>query len=258
MLLKLVNAFSREVDSGNPAGVCIVEEFPAVEKMQEIATEINFSETAFVKKLFENNYYIRWFTPNSEAPFCIHATLASAHVLYENNLAEQSAEISFFNMQRELKISQEDGWISVNASSMAVEPQELNHTISTILKGYNVVYVGLSENVLFVELKHSSEVRNFIPKLDLIASLPYRALLITSKDEEYDFISRYFAPSVAINEDPVCGSGHCRLTPYWSKKLGKDKMIAYQASHRGGVIRCENLKNRVIISGQAVTLKKDK
>jgi PhzF family phenazine biosynthesis protein len=253
MLLHLVNAFSDKTNSGNPAGVCIVDDFPEIEAMQEIATRINISETAFVKRLDINNYYIRWFTPVSEAPICIHATLASAHVLYKNNLVDKNAEITFHNVQKEFLVFQKDGWINVNAPSISIAPQGLNNTISSILQGYDVNYVGLSQNILFVEFAHSNQIRKFIPKLTLIKSLPYRALLITSRDEEYDFISRYFAPSVGIDEDPVCGSGHCRLIPYWSEKLNKDSMVAYQASERGGIIKCKNLKNRVIISGQAVT-----
>ena len=144
----------------------------------------------------------------------------------------------------------------MNFSSFSLRPKALNHTISTILRGYSINYIGISQNILFVELASSYEVRTFIPNLQLIASLPYRALLITSKDDKYDFISRYFAPSVGIDEDPVCGSAHCRLIPYWSQKLKKDSMIAYQASERGGIIKCKNLKNGVIISGQAVTLEK--
>jgi PhzF family phenazine biosynthesis protein len=253
MLLRLVNAFSNELHSGNPAGVCIVDDFPEIEEMQEIATKVNVSETAFIKELSKNQYYIRWFTPNSEAPICIHATLASAHVLYKNKLVDKGEKIIFCNVQKELVASQDDGWISINAPSINITPHGLNHTLSKILEGYKVEYIGLSQNVLFVEFDRSQEIRAFIPKLHLISSLPYRALLITSKDEKYDFISRYFAPSVGINEDPVCGSGHCRLIPYWSKKLNKDSMIAYQASERGGIIKCKNLENRVIISGQSIT-----
>ena len=130
-----------------------------------------------------------------------------------------------------------------------------NKLINEILKNCNVEYLGLSENILFVELKDKNEVKNFIPNLNLILKLPYRALLITSKDDEYDFISRYFAPSVGIDEDPVCGSAHCRLIPYWSKKLDKDSMMAYQASKRGGVIKCHNLTDKVIISGKTITVR---
>ena len=256
MLLKFVAAFSNNVNSGNPTAVYLVEDFPKNEVMQKLSTKMNLSETAFVKKLSLNNYHIRWFTPTSEAPICVHATLASAHVLYENMMVRKNSKIKFFNNKKSFIVFQEDDWIGMNFPSLQLKPKTLDKTTSAILQGYSINYVGISQSVLFVEFLHSHEVRTFIPKLDLITSLPYRALLITSKDDQYDFISRYFAPSVGIPEDPVCGSAHCRLIPYWSQKLKKDSMIAYQASKRGGIIRCQNLKNRVIISGQALTLEK--
>ena len=258
MLLKFVTAFSDNVNSGNPAAVYLIDRFLKDEVMQELSAKINLSETAFVKKLSLNNYHIRWFTPTSEAPMCGHATLASTHVLYENMLVRKNAKIKFFNNRKSFIVFQESDWICMNFPSFKLKAKALDKTLSSILQGYTISYIGISQNILFVELLHSHEVQTFIPKLDLIASLPYRALLITSKDDQYDFISRYFAPSVGIPEDPVCGSAHCRLIPYWSQKLKKDSMIAYQASERGGVIKCENLKNGVIISGQAVTLKKHK
>jgi predicted PhzF superfamily epimerase YddE/YHI9 len=254
MLIKLVNAFSNNVNAGNTAAICIVKDFPNIEKMQDIATKINFSETAFVKKISQNNYYIRWFTPTSEAPICVHATLAAAHMLYENCLVKNNEKIKFTNIQREFVAFMEDGWISLNFPKFTVKRLVGSSEILSILQGYKVNYLGLSENVVFAEFEHNYEVRDFIPKLHQITLLPYRALLITSRDDKYDFISRYFAPSVGIDEDPVCGSAHCRLIPYWAKKLNKASMIAYQASKQGGVIRCKDLKSRVIISGQSVTL----
>ncbi len=256
MLLNFVTAFSNKADSGNPTAVYLANDFPDDKVMQELSTKMNLSETAFIKKSFSNNYHIRWFTPTSEAPICIHATLASAHVLYENGLVGKDSKIGFLNAKKEFIVSQKNSWINTKFPSFRLKPKALDHTISAILQGYSINYVGTSQDILFVEFLYNHEVHAFIPKLSLIASLPYRALLITSRDDKYDFISRYFAPSVGITEDPVCGSAHCRLIPYWSQKLKKDSMIAYQASERGGIIKCKNLKNRVIISGQAVTLEK--
>ncbi len=253
MIIKFVNAFTKNVNYGNPAAVCIVDDFLDLTKMQKIATKNNISETAFLKKISENNFDIRWFTPVSEAPICVHATLAAAHILYENNIVEKHIEINFFNTKNQFSVSKSDEWINLNFPSIEVIEAKSNKIINAILKNHNVTYLGLSENIVFVELRCNNEVRDFIPDLKLISSLPYRALLITSKDDEYDFISRYFAPSVGIDEDPVCGSAHCRLIPYWAKKLKKDTMVAFQASKRGGIIKCKNLDNRVIISGQAIT-----
>jgi len=253
MIIEFVNTFTKNINHGNPAAVCIVDNFLDLAEMQKIATKNNISETAFLKRTSENNFAIRWFTPVSEAPICVHATLASAHILYENNIIEKHTEINFFNTENQFTACRTDEWINLNFPNIKVIEAKSNKIINTILKNLNIIYLGISENILFVELKYNSEVKNFIPDLKLISSLPYRALLITSKDDEYDFISRYFAPSVGIDEDPVCGSAHCRLIPYWAKKLKKNTMVAYQASKRGGIIKCKNLDNRVMISGQAIT-----
>ncbi len=250
----IVNAFSDSISSGNPAAVYIVDDFPSSDEMQKIATKNNLSETAFLKNINKNQYQIRWFTPNSEAPICIHANLASAHCLYENDLVNYDDSIEFLNLNNKFIASKTLDWINLNAPSIEIKAIQSNKLINEILKNCNVEYLGLSENILFAELKDKNEVRNFNPNLNLILKLPYRALLITSRDDEYDFISRYFAPSVGIDEDPVCGSAHCRLIPYWAKKLGKNNMIAYQASKRGGVIKCQNLKDKVIISGKTITV----
>ena len=254
MIEKIVNAFSNRVESGNPAAVYIIDEFPSLSDMQSIATKNNLSETAFVKNISQNQYQIRWFTPNSEAPICVHATLASAHILYENNLVDYNSKIEFLNSNNKYIASKTLEWIDLNFPSITVKQIKSNRVEDEILKNCNIQFLGVSGNILFAELKDKSEIINFIPDLNLISTLPYRALLITSKDDEYDFISRYFAPLVGIDEDPVCGSAHCRLIPYWSKILEKDKMIAYQASKRGGVIKCQNLNDRVLISGQAITV----
>jgi predicted PhzF superfamily epimerase YddE/YHI9 len=250
----IVNAFSDSISSGNPAAVYIVDAFPSSDEMQKIAIKNNLSETAFLKNINNNQYQIRWFTPNSEAPICIHATLASAHCLYEKNIVNDDDSIEFLNLNNKFVASKTFSWINLNVPSIEIRIIKPNKLINEILKNCNVEYLGLSENILFVELKDKNEVKNFIPNLNLILKLPYRALLITSKDDEYDFISRYFAPSVGIDEDPVCGSAHCRLIPYWSKKLDKDSMMAYQASKRGGVIKCQNLTDKVIISGKTITV----
>lgn len=253
MIIRFVNAFTININYGNPAAVYVVNNFPNTAEMQKIATKNNVSETAFLKKIYENNFNIRWFTPVSEAPICVHATLASAHVLYENDIVKKHEKINFFNANNNFTTFKKSDWINLDFPSINVVEIESNKMIDEILKNLNVVYLGISKNILFAELKYNDEVRNFIPNLKLILSLPYRALLITSKDDKYDFISRYFAPSVGIDEDPVCGSAHCRLIPYWAKKLKKDEMIAYQASKRGGIIKCKNLGERVLISGQAIT-----
>ncbi|KIE05511.1 putative isomerase [Candidatus Jidaibacter acanthamoeba] len=253
MKIRIVDAFTSEQFNGNPAGVCIVKEFPSQELMQNIAKEINHSETAFVKPLAKNSYHIRWFTPNSEAPLCGHATLASSHILIQEGLHNENDEISFKSLAGELIVNKTGEWLNLNFPLYNVTPIEYSPLIAEIIK-IKPAFVGFSENCIFTEFVDAREVKELAPDLALLTKYPCRALIATSRDDKYDFISRYFAPRVGINEDPVCASAHCRLIPYWSEKLNKTEMIAYQASARGGVIKCKNLGNRVLISGKAVTV----
>ena len=252
MLVKFVNAFTKSVDQGNPAVVYIVDNFPSSQKMQSLSTKHNVSETVFIKNVFQNDFKIRWFTPISEAPICGHATLASAHILYHYNLVTKEYPINFIHYKSIYSVDKSNNWINLHFPKIDIKRISSNLTIDQIFQNYNQLYLGVSDNIILVELKNASEIEHFVPNFNLISLLPYRALLITSKHEYYDFISRYFAPSVGINEDPVCGSAHCRLIPYWAKKLHKSKMIAYQASKRGGIVKCQNFNDRVIISGQAI------
>ena len=259
MIIWFVDAFSSKPFKGNPAAVCIVESFPEVRLMQNIASEIGYSETAFVmqEKGDLNHYKIRWFTPNSEAPLCGHATIAAAHVLIEENHVDAKQEIKFSNNGIAYHVTQTGSWLNLKFPAFDIVQTSLQDKLSKITQT-SPIFVGISENVIIAEFLKSDDIRNCTPDLQLLARMPYRALIITSKDLRYDFISRYFAPRVAIDEDPVCASAHCRLIPYWASKLNKNSMVAYQASKRGGIIKCINLKNNVLISGEAVTILKGK
>ena len=263
MFVKYVTAFSDKEESGNPAAIYIVDDFFSTAKMQSISTKENLSETAFVKKIAEGKYHIRWFTPVSEAPICIHATLAAAYALYNENYVDSKEGIIFTDGKQLFDVWLKDGWVSLVFPNIPIiDYQDIATTkelqlLKKILVKSTYNYIGKSENILMVEFENEGMVNDFIPDLELIKQLPFRALLITSRSKEYDFISRYFAPIVGIDEDPVCGSAHCRLIPYWAEKLAKDEMIAYQASSRGGVIKCGNLKNKVVISGQAAIISKN-
>jgi PhzF family phenazine biosynthesis protein len=263
MFVEYITAFSNKEESGNPAAIYIVDDFFSTAKMQSISTKENLSETAFVRKIADGKYHIRWFTPVSEAPICIHATLAAAYALYNDNYVDSKKEIIFTDGKQLFNVWLKDGWVSLVFPNISIidyqnmgATQEL-HLLERILRKSAYNYIGKSENILMVEFENEEMVNDFIPDLESIKQLPFRALLITSASKKYDFISRYFAPIVGIDEDPVCGSAHCRLIPYWAEKLAKDKMIAYQASSRGGVIKCENLKNKVVISGQAAIMSKN-
>ncbi|CAL7960848.1 Uncharacterized isomerase BH0283 [Alphaproteobacteria bacterium] len=254
----VVDTFTNRPFSGNPAAVCLVQEFPKIEIMQNIAYEMNLSETTFVKHIEKLHYHIKWFTPNSEAPLCGHATIAAVHVLVGEGFVPPDQFLTFDSLSGKFEVSHHKGWFNLNFPCYETKPFASNVNLPQIVN-QNPIYVGLTENCILAEFAEPEQVVNLVPNLSLLAKLPYRALIVTSRDTEYDFISRYFAPKVGIDEDPVCGSAHCRLIPYWNKRLGKTEFTAYQASKRGGVIRCKILSNdRVLISGQAVTVQKGK
>ena len=253
----IVDAFSAKSFAGNPAAVFIVQDFPTTDLMQNIASEMNLSETTFAKKIANNSYHIRWFTPNSEAPLCGHATIAAMHILIEKGIEKINTEIIFQSLSGELKAIHQDQYITLNFPKYVPTPVEFNKKLQAIVNA-EPIYTGFAENCFLIEFESSSKIANINPDLRLLKELECRALIITSKGDgnfiKYDFISRYFAPKVGIDEDPVCASAHCRLIPYWSDKLKKDKLIAYQLSKRGGIIKCQNIEDRVLISGQAITV----
>ena len=260
MKIWVADAFINKRFSGNPAAICIVTDFPPVEVMQGIAMEMNLSQTAFVKSLSDCHYHIRWFTPNSEAPICAHATIAAYHILAEEQLINTKDTVLFESVAGQLVTTKTESWVNLNFPAYAVNPIELGEILHSSLVNYDPIYVGFGENCLFMEFKTEDQVKNLVPHIVNLKQLPYRSLLVTAACDdksECDFVFRYFAPRVAIYEDPVCGSAHCRLVPYWSRKLGKDEFISISLSKRGGVVRSKNLgENRVLISGQASTFMK--
>jgi predicted PhzF superfamily epimerase YddE/YHI9 len=255
--LWVADAFTRQPFKGNPAGVCFVDDFPNDQYMLQLSAKLGFSNSAFVKQLNGNKFQIRWFTPHSEAPICGHATLATSHILYENGHIQQNEEIVFESPSGNLFVNKTGSWYNLNFPAyLDVEERIFNDKLFELIK-IRPVFNGFYNKGLFMEFASEEEVRNLNPDLEFLKTFKCRALTITAKAKEgseYDFISRYFAPSVGINEDPVCASAHCALIPYWSNKLGKKDLLAYQASKRGGVIKCKDLGDRVIISGEAVTV----
>ena len=255
MIIYTVDAFTRTPFKGNPAGVCIVEEFPSTAYMQNIAMELAYSNTAFVKKLGDNSYSIKWFTPTSDAPLCGHATIGSMHVLVQEGLIDVAREVMFETASGTITASVSGTWYNLNFPLYPVSPVVLTDELRAIVN-LDPVYTGFAQNCFFMEFENKAALATLEPKLERLKKIECRALIATAKGLEYDFHSRYFAPSVGIDEDPVCASAHCRLVPYWSQKLGKMELTAYQLSKRGGELRCKNLGNRVLISGEAVTVMK--
>ena len=248
----VVDAFTDLPFRGNPAGVCILDAPMADDLRQQIAMEMNHAETAFLTKLGEGNFDLRWFTPTTEVKMCGHATLASAHVLWTTG--RESGSIRFQTRSGEMRAERNLSKIILDFPAEFTEPVSNRAPFEAAL-GVKTTYVGDNWMYWLIELESEQAVRSFEPNQDAIAKLGREAVIITAKSdtEADDFVSRLFGPNVGIPEDPVTGSAHCLLAPYWSKKLGKTEMVGYQASKRGGFVEVEFLGARVLLKGYAVT-----
>ncbi len=249
-----VDAFTSKPFFGNPAGVCILSSPKDPSWMQSVAKEMNLSETAFIRRL-EDGFALRWFTPAVEVDLCGHATLASAHILWETGLLPPGEQARFDTRSGLLTAGRRGDGIEMNfpakPETAAVPPPQLAKAL-----GVQPKYVGQSKFDYLVEVESEATVRNMKPDFVLLKTMPIRGIAITSRADSagFDFVSRFFAPAVGINEDPVTGSAHCTLAPFWSKKLGKNEFVAYQASERGGTLRLRVAGDRVYIGGNAVTV----
>lgn len=246
-----VDAFTSKAFRGNPAAVCLLENEMPDKWLQAVASEMNLSETAFLLKK-EDGYSLRWFTPNVEVELCGHATLASAYVLFSTGIAAKGSTLRFHTRSGTLTAVEDSGWLTLDFPSRPVrtvpEPEGLN-----VALGLLPSYVGMGEDLL-VEVSSERLLRECTPDYIRLKQIPVRGVIITTRAEMegFDFVSRFFAPQVGVNEDPVTGSAHTSLAPYWSHKLGKTDFMAYQASARGGVLKVRLRGDRVAISGQAV------
>lgn len=249
-----VDAFTASPFKGNPAAVCILSQEGDVEWMQSVANEMNLSETAFIYPQ-DNGYNLRWFTPAVEVDLCGHATLASAHILWETGLLAPEDQARFFTLSGLLTAQRLGKWIQLDFPSEPEDETKAPDNLDNAL-GVSPTHVGRNRFDYLVEVDSEEVVRNIKPDFSLLSTISSRGFMVTSRsdEDEFDFISRFFAPSAGINEDPVTGSAHCCLGPYWAKKLHKQELTAYQASRRGGCIRVRVGGERVFISGQAVTV----
>jgi PhzF family phenazine biosynthesis protein len=253
MKLFQVDAFSAVPFKGNPAGVCLLEKPMEDDWMKNVAMEMNLSETAFLLPEGDG-WRLRWFTPKKEVRLCGHATLASAHILWQTKILAAGEEARFYTLSGLLTASKNRDWITLNFPARQIIPAELPEGLSLALGNPSMVFAGCNEDRYLIELENEAQLRDLQPDFTLLGKLPVRALIVTSRaSAPYDFISRYFAPAVGVNEDPVTGSSHTYLTPYWAAKLNRQEMSAYQASARGGELRVQIDGERVLISGQAVT-----
>jgi PhzF family phenazine biosynthesis protein len=251
MKLYQVDAFADKVFTGNPAAVCPLEKFLPDDVMQNIAMENNQAETAFFVKSGDE-YQIRWFTPTVEVDLCGHATLASAHVLF-NHLGYAESQINFHSHRSgPLKVYRNNGVLTLDFPSdtlTRITPDD--DMLSAFPVAPLEVWKGKTD--LMYVFDKESVIRDMKPNLSLIASLPCRGVIVTSKGDKVDFVSRFFGPQTGINEDPATGSAHTTLTPYWSKQLGKKELSARQLSPRGAALSCIDKAQRIHISGSART-----
>lgn len=250
-----VDAFAEKPFSGNPAAVCLLNEAITDSAMQNIAFEMNLSETAFVLKQ-DDGYELRWFTPSAEVDLCGHATLSSAHILWEEGLCRENQPINFHTKSGLLITYKRDGLIEMDFP--AIPEKEVSYPADLIhaLGGVEPKYVGMTKWNYVVEVDSEHTVKSIQPDYNRMLGLPGWGTMVTAKADsgEYDFVSRFFAPEKGVPEDPVTGSAHCALGPYWQKRLGKKEFNAYQASPRGGKVRVRVEGDRVFLSGKAVTV----
>jgi PhzF family phenazine biosynthesis protein len=254
--LFVVDAFTETIFGGNPAAVCLLDSPAGPEWMQSVAAEMNLSETAFVVPAGAE-FGLRWFTPTVEVPLCGHATLASAHVLWEG-WVPPDVPARFQTASGLLTCTRAEDLIEMDL------PGDVPETIATPAGLPTALGIAASEiretaqNVVgkLVAVTDAATVRSLTPNFGLIAALDAAGVIVTAPSDEpgVDFVSRYFAPAAGIDEDPVTGAAHCALAPFWATRLGRDELVGYQASVRGGTVRCRVAGDRVVLGGHAVTV----
>ena len=250
-----VDAFAREVFQGNPAAVCLLSGPVDEAWMQSVAGEMNLSETAFLLRRSSGAYGLRWFTPKVEVDLCGHATLASAHVLWEDGIVPRDAGMCFETRSGVLRATRHADWIKLDFPAEPPAPAEPPPDLAAAL-GVEPRYVGRNRFDYLLEVDSEAVVREVSPDFAALRRLGGRGFIVTSQacGGAFDFVSRFFAPACGIDEDPVTGSAHCCLGPYWGQRLRQDSLTGYQASSRGGVVRVRVAGDRVHLHGQAVTV----
>lgn len=245
-----IDAFTDQVFSGNPAAVVPLEKWPNVDTMQAIASENNLSETAFYAPESDGSFKIRWFTPTTEVDLCGHATLATAHVLF-NHQGFKEKTIRFASKSGLLTVEKREGLYWMNFPSQPPKPIPVPKLIPDAI-GTIPIYTGMNVDLLIL-VNDEETVAKMKPDLLILERMEARGIIVTAPGMSEDFVSRFFAPAVGVPEDPVTGSAHTVLTPFWAKRLSKDNLKARQLSKRGGTIQCKLLGDRVEIGGSAVT-----
>ena len=250
--LHLVDAFTGTPFRGNTAAVCILEKAADAGWMQQVATEMNHPETAFLHPI-SGGWNLRWFTPLQEVDLCGHATLASAFVMWESGTVKSGAPISFDTLSGTLVARKDGEWITLD---FPAEPVTTAGPVPGLAKALGVepVFTGRNRFDILAELPSADDVCSLDPDMGVLAALPARGVIVTAVSDlpQYDFVSRFFAPSIGVAEDPVTGSAHCCLGPYWGEKLKKTSLVGFQCSARGGLVHVTLNGDRVNLGGHAV------
>jgi PhzF family phenazine biosynthesis protein len=251
-----VDAFADRPFSGNPAAVCLLPSWKEDRWLQAVAAEMNLSETAFLVRQ-PDHFELRWLTPKAEVDLCGHATLASAHVLWNEGLARTGQEVRFSTRSGILKATRSGDDIEMDFPLIREEPAEAPPGLVEAL-GVAPAYVGKSKFDYLMEIASEPALRALTPDFKRLSKVSARGVIVTSRstDPRFDFVSRFFAPAVGIDEDPATGSSHCCLVDFWHKRLGKTAFVAYQASARGGVVKVRVSGDRAFLGGTAVIMAK--
>ncbi|MDI3322684.1 PhzF family phenazine biosynthesis protein [Pinibacter soli] len=250
----VVDAFAEKLFQGNPAAVCPLQEWLPDAVMQKLAVENNLSETAFFVKE-EEHYHIRWFTPDFEVDLCGHATLASAYVIF-NFIDNNATSITFNSTSGILTVTKTDGGL-IQLDFPALVPEPVDSVNPALIKGLSIIPQKIYKAKNYLLLYESEEeVKKIVPDFSILDALGSTRVIVTAQSSFVDFVSRFFVPNSVIMEDPVTGSAHCTLVPYWSKKLGKTKLVAKQLSKRSGIIYCDYVGDRVLMAGKAILYSK--
>jgi len=249
-----VDAFTDRPFAGNPAAICFLDQPREDAWYQSVAAEMNLSETAFLLAEGEG-FRLRWFTPAVEVDLCGHATLAAAHALWHSGRLPEDAVARFETRSGRLTAERDDGWIVLDFPATPPSPAEEPPGLRRAL-GVEPVEVARSRFDLFVVVREAAAIHSMTPDLEALAGFPARGIVVTAPGdgEGVDFVSRFFAPASGVAEDPVTGSAHCALAPYWAARLGRTRLMGYQASRRGGRVRVELAGERVRLGGKAVTV----
>jgi len=254
MMITQVDAFTSRPFTGNPAAVVILNDIPPDSWLQDVAREMNLSETAFLLP-HEEGFDLRWFTPAAEVDLCGHATLASAHVLWQDGILDPTETARFHTRSGLLLARRRGDMVELDFPAQPAEPAELpEHLVEAL--GTEPIWVGRSRSDVLALLDSEKQVRSLAPDMAMLRRVNARGVIVTSEaiSARADYVSRFFAPRVGVDEDPVTGSAHCTLAPFWEARLGRAPLVGYQVSSRGGWVHTRVEGDRVVLGGQAVTV----